>query len=101
MNLFRIQLQAASDLIEGFDRQEDVQQVAYFTQPTEPFSLTVRITYRKTGQSNAPLLMTSWFCISKYGVARECSKVYKGDAYYGYIGALIPIDITAPNIRIL
>jgi len=101
MNLFRTQLQAASDLIEGFDRQEDVQEIAYFTQPTEAFSLAVRITYRKTGTSNSPILITKWFCISKFGVARECSKVYKGDAFYGYLGALIPIDITASNIRIL
>lgn len=101
MKLFRTQLQSAADLIQAIGREEAVQEVRYMTIPGEPFSMVVRISYRKTGGSQAPFTITKNWCIDGEGVVQECKNVYRGRELYGYLGSLVPFDINSSDITLL
>lgn len=101
MNLMLPQLQAAADVIERMGQRENVQEVAYLTQPNEPFSLVLRIVYRKTGTAGAPISFTDFLSVSPRGVVQEVKDIYPVPALYGYLGTLIPFDLNGPDVKVI
>lgn len=101
MNLLRKQLVAAYRFIDSVQDKENLVEGYLMTHPDEHFSLVVKVTYRKSGEEAAPLTMTKYMLVTTDGLLRDCRQKYGGNAYYGYIGGLVRLDLENGGVKVL
>jgi len=109
MRIFKDQLQGAYKFLTGFQNEEDVKEVR-FLKPSENTTvdvldakqsqdlLAVEITYRSTGMDAAPLLRKTVIIFGPRGKHQKAQLVFSGNAYYGFLGTLTPININTATI---
>lgn len=109
MRVFKEQLQSAYKFLTGFQNEEDVKEVR-FLKPAETTAievldakssadlLAVEITYRSTGLDAAPLLRKMVMVFGPKGRHQKAQLVFTGNAYYGFLGNLTPINLSNATI---
>lgn len=101
MNILRKQLLAAYRFIDSVQDAENLIEGSLMHHPEESYSLVVKVVYRKSGQDAAPLTMTKFMNVDTKGLLRDCRQIYSGNAYYGYIGSLVPLDLNGKGVKVM
>lgn len=100
-SILRTQLESAYRFIESVRSSENLVNARLLFNPDEPFSLIVRVDYRKSGTAAAPLTMTKFMSVDTQGLLRDCRDIFLGSAYFGYIGSLLPLSLDSGVVKVL
>lgn len=101
MTILRKQLLAAYRFIDSVQDAENLVSADLMYQPDESYSLVVKVVYRKSGTDAAPLTITKFMCVTTQGLLRDCRDLYQGNAYYGYLGLLLPMSLEDNAVKIM
>lgn len=99
--ILRSQLASAYRFIDSVRSAENLVDAKLKYNPNEAYSLVVRVDYRKSGQEAAPLIVTKYMSVDTKGLLRDCREIYAGNAYYGYIGSLLPLSLQSEDVKVL
>ena len=101
MTILRKQLLSAYRFIDSVQDAENLVSADLMYQPDESYSLVVKVVYRKSGTDAAPLTITKFMCVTTQGLLRDCRDLYQGNAYYGYLGSLLPMSLEDNAVKIM
>lgn len=101
MTLLRKQILAAYRFIDSVQDAENLVSADLMYQPDESYSLVVKVVYRKSGTDAAPLTITKFMDVDTHGLLKDCRHLYQGNAYYGYIGSLLPLSLEDGAVKIM
>jgi len=100
INILRSQVLAAYRFIDEIKDSEVLLSASLMYNPTESYSLVVKFVYRKSGTEAAPLSITNYMSVAKNGLLTDCRQLCTGNAYYGYIGSLLPLSLEDTSVKI-